>query len=276
MQNIILGKLSTIEKENNIKILYAVESGSRGWGFASEDSDYDVRFIYAHPVDWYLSIDAKKDFIEVPINNLLDINGWDIRKALLHFKKSSSVLIEWLSSPIVYIEAYNTAQKMRELLPAYFSPVHTIYHYLHIARNKFEEVMSADQVKIKHYFYILRPILACMYVERNNTSPPMEFSKLMADQQLEDLLLREISKLLEKKTAGLEIDIEPKSPAIIHFLKSKINYYEQYLKTLRKEKTSDYTALNVLFRETLKDAWCDSLKKPHLHISKYFYSLLGC
>lgn len=104
MQDIILDKLSAIEKENNIKILYAIESGSRGWGFASKDSDYDVRFIYTHPTDWYLSIEDKKDFIEVPIDDLLDINGWDIRKSLQQYKKSNPTLMEWLSSPIVYME----------------------------------------------------------------------------------------------------------------------------------------------------------------------------
>ncbi len=257
MQNIILNKLSTIEKENNIKILYAIESGSRGWGFASKDSDYDVRFIYTHHTDWYLSIEDKKDFIEVPINDLLDINGWDIRKALLQYKKSNPTLMEWLSSPIIYIENYCATQKMRELLPSYFSPVPTIYHYLHIARNKFEEVMSTDQVKIKRYFYILRPILACMWIEKNNTTPPMEFSKLMAEQQLDGSLINEIYKLLKKKTSGLEIDIEPKSPVIIDFVKNKITHYEQYLKTVRKEKPSDYKALNILFGETLKEVWGD-------------------
>ncbi len=253
MRDVIVNKLGEIEKENNIKILYAVESGSRGWGFASQDSDYDVRFIYAHTADWYLSIEDKKDFIEVPINSLLDINGWDIRKALLHYKKSNPTLLEWLSSPIIYSENYCTAQKLRELLPDYFSSVPTIYHYLHIARRKFEDVMSTDQVKIKKYFYILRPILACMWIEKKNTMPPMEFSKLMAELQLEDILVDEIYKLLDKKTSGLEIDIEPKSQIIIDFLGSRIEHYEQYLKTVRKDKKSDYEPLNALFRDSIKE-----------------------
>jgi predicted nucleotidyltransferase len=255
MRDIILDKLNEIEKENNIKILYAVESGSRGWGFASKDSDYDVRFIYIHPTDWYLSIDEKKDFIEVPINDLLDINGWDIKKAFIQYKKSNPTLMEWLSSPIVYLENYSTANRMRDLLPEYFSPVPTIYHYLHIARKKFEEVMSTDQVKIKRYFYILRPILACMWIEKNTTAPPMEFDKLIDEQKLNSMLLDEIYKLHEKKTSGLEIDIEPKSPIIIDFLKNMITHYEQYLKKVRNEKKSEYEALNVLFRETLKEVW---------------------
>ncbi len=255
MRDVIMNKLSAIEKENNIKILYAVESGSRGWGFASQDSDYDVRFIYANTADWYLSIEDKKDFIEVPIYSLLDINGWDIRKTLLHYKKSNPTLLEWLSSPIIYRENYCTAQKLRDLLPNYFSSVTTIYHYLHIARSKFEDVMSTDQVKIKKYFYILRPILACMWIEKKNTMPPMEFSKLMAEQQLDEILVNEIYKLLDKKTSGLEIDIEPKSQIIIDFLGSRIEHYEQYLKTVRKDKKSDYEPLNLLFRESLKKVW---------------------
>jgi predicted nucleotidyltransferase len=109
------------------------------------------------------------------------------------------------------MENCRTAQKMRELLPSYFSPVPTIYHYLHIAKNKYEEIMSTEKVKIKRYFYILRPILACMWIEKNNTMPPMEFGKLIKEQELDISLINEINKLLDKKTAGLEIDIEPKS-----------------------------------------------------------------
>ncbi|HOV24981.1 MAG TPA: nucleotidyltransferase domain-containing protein [Pseudobacteroides sp.] len=255
MRDIILSKLHEIEKANGIKILYAVESGSRGWGFASNDSDYDARFIYVRPIDWYLSIDEKKDYIEYPIDDLLDINGWDLKKALQLYKKSNPPLLEWLSSPIVYIENYSTAQKLRELLSSYFSPVPTIYHYLHIARNKYEEINSSDHVKIKKYFYILRPLTACMWIEKNNTMPPMEFGKLIEDQELDQALMDEVNKLLQKKTSGLEIDIESKSPVLLQFFKSKIEYYENYLKSVKKEKTSDYSSLNTLFRDTLKEVW---------------------
>ncbi len=149
----------------------------------------------------------------------------------MQYKKSNPTLLEWLSSPIVYLECGTAAEKLRKLLPTYFSPVHTLYHYLHIAKNKYDEVMSTDQVKIKRYFYILRPILACMWIEKNNTMPPMEFSKLMADQQLDVFLVSKIQKLLEKKTSGMEIDIEPKSSIIIDFLGDRIRYFEEYIKT---------------------------------------------
>lgn len=251
----IMDKLQSMEQAHQIKILYAIESGSRGWGFPSKDSDYDVRFIYVRPTEWYLSIDDKPDYIEYPISDLLDINGWDIKKALFLFKKSNPPLFEWLSSPIVYLDQFTFGQKLRDLMPSYFSPVSTLYHYLHLAKKSFNQIMSTDQVKIKKYFYILRPILACMWIEKNGTMPPMEFHKLMANQELELTLTDEINKLLSKKIAALEIDLEPKSPIIIGFLKSKIDYYEQYLKNVRKEESLDYDSLNHLFRETLKEVW---------------------
>ena len=113
----ILKKLKEIEEKEKVKILYAVESGSRAWGFESKDSDYDVRLIYIRPLDWYLSIDDKKDFIEYPVSSLLDISGWDIKKVIRLFKRSNPPLYEWLNSPIVYLERGNFAQRLRDLMP---------------------------------------------------------------------------------------------------------------------------------------------------------------
>ena len=95
-------RLSAIEAEFGVRILYACESGSRGWGFASPDSDYDVRFIYVHPLAWYLQVHVQRDVIELPISDELDINGWELRKALGLLRKGNATLIEWLDSPIVY------------------------------------------------------------------------------------------------------------------------------------------------------------------------------
>ena len=78
MKNPIINRLQELEAENNVKILYACESGSRAWGFPSATSDYDVRFIYLRPVEWYLSIEQKRDVIEYPVENDLDISGWDL------------------------------------------------------------------------------------------------------------------------------------------------------------------------------------------------------
>lgn len=102
MRSKIVDQLRDIELANNVTVLYACESGSRDWGFASPDSDYDVRFIYVHRLPWYLQVSPQRDVIEVPISGDLDINGWELRKALGLMKKGNATLIEWLDSPVVY------------------------------------------------------------------------------------------------------------------------------------------------------------------------------
>lgn len=135
MRNKIIMKLHDIEKEHDVKILYAVESGSRAWGFESTDSDYDVRFIYAHSKNWYISIEDKRDVIEYPTEDLLDFSGWDIKKALKLYRKSNPPLYEWLISPIIYLEIGDFTQKLKNLIPRFYSPISSIYHYLHMAQG---------------------------------------------------------------------------------------------------------------------------------------------
>ena len=130
----IISRLREIEGENTVKILYACESGSRAWGFPSSDSDYDVRFVYIRSVESYLSVQKSRDVIEYPEIGKLDISGWDLQKALLLLRKSNPPLLEWLGSPIVYLEGYSIAAQMRELAAQYYSATASVYHYLHMAR----------------------------------------------------------------------------------------------------------------------------------------------
>ena len=136
----IKAKLLEIEKEENVRIFYACESGSRAWGFPSVNSDYDVRFLYIREQNFYLSIDVedKRDVIEVPIDDELDINGWDLRKALRLLRKSNPPLLEWLSSPTVYLEEEELIKKFRSLVPLSYSPTACMYHYMQMARNSFK------------------------------------------------------------------------------------------------------------------------------------------
>jgi len=174
----IVEELSKIEQEEEVRILYACESGSRAWGFPSKDSDYDVRFIYVRPESWYLSIFEKRDVIEHPISGMLDINGWDLKKALNLFRKSNPPLLEWLQSPIVYREIPDVTEQIRMISPLTFSPRSCIYHYLHMAKGNYREYLQGEQVKVKKYFYVLRPILACFWIEKRGTMPPIEFERL--------------------------------------------------------------------------------------------------
>jgi predicted nucleotidyltransferase len=255
MKDIILQKLKEIEKEHQVKILYAVESGSRGWGFESKDSDYDVRFIYIHKPEWYLSIKEKRDVIELPINDLLDINGWDIRKTLLLFRKSNPTLLEWLSSPIIYGESTNLINGLKELLKNYFSSKSCIYHYLHMAEGNYREYLRNDQVRIKKYFYVLRPIMACMWTEKYGTQPPMLFEELMNKLGLKEELVNEVNKLLVIKRSSMEMDNQKRVDVINDFLEEKIDYYKQYVKTLNVKENNDIDTLDQLFRNTLSEAW---------------------
>lgn len=205
MNDIIAEKLLTIEKEKNVRILYACESGSRAWGFASLDSDYDVRFIYAQPADNYLSIEEKKDVIELPVNEVLDISGWDIRKALQLFLKSNAPLYEWLQSAIVYKESSDFKKELFQMSEAYFSGRAGCHHYISMARNTFEHDLQGEEVRIKKYFYALRPALAALWIIQKKTVPPITFSELRVliedrdwNDAVDDLLARK--KISDEKT----------------------------------------------------------------------------
>lgn len=249
----IVAKLKEIEEKEQIRVLCAIESGSRGWGFESKDSDYDVRFIFAHSLEWYLSIKDKKDVIEYPIYNKLDISGWDIKKALGLFKKSNPPLFEWLNSPIIYLEQGDFAQRLRELMPKFYSPISSMHHYLHMAQGNYKAYLKDKKVKLKKYFYVLRPIFACLWIESEKSMPPMEFEKLLSAQRLSQEVMSEIKELLKRKRSGIELNAEGRVEVIIDFLEEKLNYFENYVKKLTPSQSSKDDSLNKLFRETIKD-----------------------
>jgi predicted nucleotidyltransferase len=168
-------RLDHVEMSEGVRILLAVESGSRAWGFPSRDSDYDVRFVYIHPPEWYLSVDADlhRDVIERPILDEIDLSGWEIRKALLLFAKSNPPLLEWLSSPLVYRDTKTLASRLRDLLPAYYAPNASLYHYLHMAQGNFKDYLRGDVVWVKKYFYVLRPLLAVRWIEQGRGPVPI-------------------------------------------------------------------------------------------------------
>jgi len=249
----IKAQLLEIEKKENVRIFYACESGSRAWGFPSVNSDYDVRFLYIREPDFYLSIDIedKRDVIEVPIDNELDISGWDLRKALRLLRKSNPPLLEWLSSPTVYLEEEELITKFRSLVPLSYSPTACMYHYMQMARNNFREYLRGDEVSVKKYFYVLRPLLAIKWIEERTDVVLMEFG-VMIEALLHDLELKsEISKLIERKRQGEELSREPKIPVISEFIEAEMNRLKDLSIPRRDEKPLMKT-LNDAFREMLK------------------------
>ncbi|MBS1618930.1 MAG: nucleotidyltransferase domain-containing protein [Bacteroidetes bacterium] len=252
MKDTILEKLAGIERDNQVKILFAIESGSRAWGFASPDSDYDVRFVYAHPADHYLSIHDGKENIDLPVDAVLDIGGWDIRRALRYIGKTNAIIYEWYQSPIVYMEHTSLLKELNEIGSDYFSPQAGIHHYLGMTINAYEGSLKGEKVKLKKYFYALRPILAALWIARRGTVPPMEFSYL---REMEDdaRINVEIDELLRiKATADEKFDYAPNA-MLNQYLEDKINEIKTSTKDLRKKET-DSTALSALFRKTIYTA----------------------
>ncbi len=256
MNKIIEAALLKIQREQNFRIVYACESGSRAWGFPSEDSDYDVRFIYLNPSDWYLSVNLENqpDVFELPITDSLDINGWDLRKALKLLYKSNPPLLEWLNSPILYLEIPEIAAQLRELIPEFYSPIACSHHYLHMAQGNYREYAKGDQVWLKKYFYILRPLLAIRWISEEESAVPVEFETLVNRLVHDEALKKGINELLRLKKAGKELDRGPKIPELSDFIESEFSR----LKTEMPEQIGpkpDVEKLNEVFRFSLATAW---------------------
>ncbi|ULL13924.1 nucleotidyltransferase domain-containing protein [Paenibacillus sp. H1-7] len=255
-RQLIMQELRRIEQEEQVRILYACESGSRAWGFPSQDSDYDVRFLYIRPVDWYVSIFDKRDVIERPINSMLDINGWDLKKALNLFRKSNPPLLEWLQSPILYEETYTVTERIRSLSPLTFSPKSCMYHYLHMAKRNYRDYLQGDRVRLKKYFYVLRPILACEWIERYHEMAPMEFDRLVERLIPEESELRSaVNNLLARKKSGEELDDEPRIQCINDYLEERISHFEQAAREAEDLSYQRDTQLDELFRAALQEVW---------------------
>jgi hypothetical protein len=215
--------LLNLESDRQLRVLYACESGSRAWGFASQDSDYDVRFLYVHERDWYLSVDDKRDVVELPISGDLDVSGWDLRKALRLLRKSNPALLEWLRSPHVYWSDPVFVERFRVLAEEFYSPRKCFVHYLHMAFGNYRDYLRGrDTVSLKKYLYVLRPLLACRWIERHLTMPPVVFQDLV-DQMLEDKEVSEaVAELLARKASGVELAMGPKVEALSRFVEEEL------------------------------------------------------
>jgi uncharacterized protein len=242
----IESELQQLASQEQITILYACESGSRAWGFPSPDSDYDVRFIYLRPLEWYLSIDDRSDTIDLPVNSLLDINGWDLRKALKLFKGSNSAIYEWIQSPIIYRPSHLT-NELLNLAQNYYACRAGIHHYLNMTIGCYREYLQSDVVKLKKYFYALRPILAAKWIVTHQTFPPMVLSRLLELISRPDILA-EIDRLLKLKAISNETTTIPVSPILNNFIQAEIETCELAVKLIPKHDI-DPQPLNNLFKK---------------------------
>lgn len=248
-------ELKKLEAAQQIKILYAVESGSRAWGFASPNSDWDVRFIYIHTPDWYLQINDKKDCIEQMLPNDLDLSGWELQKALRLFRKSNPPLLEWLRSPLVYQQDDTFTATMQNASKQYFNSKNCLYHYFNMAWRNWEAYFKTDEVRLKKYLYVLRPILACSWIERTGTTAPMEFD-ILVENEVQDATLREaIDALLIRKKSGEELATGQRIAVLDSFLEKQLEYYDGFLKNYPVNDVPGWEDLNEIFKNTLQQSW---------------------
>jgi hypothetical protein len=244
--------LLRIESEYNVKVIYACESGSRAWGFASQDSDFDVRFIYVHPVDWYLSVSERRDVIEVPADELLDINGWDIRKTLRLLRRSNSPLMEWLASPIKYRCLEIAVNPLIELSRKAFLPRASFHHYFSMSRNSLANVRNAWKPRIKSYLYTLRTMLCCKWIKKFGDQPPMLIDELLfvflPDSNNE--IRRYIDEMILIKKKSAESAMIDRSAVIEDYLISQLSELSHY--SPKKVAKESLECFDVLFRKILK------------------------
>ena len=249
MRELILEKLREIEEKEQVKILHCIESGSRAWGFASPDSDFDVRFIYVRPKEFYLRLDKTRDVIEWQLDDTLDINGWDIQKTLSLLHKSNPTVFEWNSSPIVY-KTTKEWEKISDVAKGYFTSKSGLYHYLCTARKNYKVYLTDESVRLKKYFYVIRPLLACKWILDKGTPPPMEFQTLM-EEYLDDEIRPEVEKLLDIKMNSPETTHGKPILSLNQYLLKTIENLEEIISNLPKEKPRDWGELNQIFLDVL-------------------------
>ena len=249
MEELIKSKLKEIEEKENIKILHCVESGSRAWGFASPDSDYDVRFIYVRPKEFYLRLDKTRDVIEWQLDDTLDINGWDISKALSLLYKSNPTLFEWNSSPIVY-KTTKEWESIATIINKYFIAKSGLYHYLSTAKSNYREYLKGETVRLKKYFYVLRPVLACKWILAEGTAPPMLFCELM-EKYLDESIRDDVLKLLDLKMNKPEIAEGRRFDKVIEYIGRNIATIEELMKSMPSTVDNGWDELNKVFLSVL-------------------------
>jgi predicted nucleotidyltransferase len=243
--------LDKIEHDHFVRILFAIESGSRAWGFPSPNSDFDVRFVYVHGADWYLSIDKRRDVIELPIEGDLDINGWDLKKALNLLLKPNPVILEWLRSPIVYRSDSDAMLRLSDLgrRTAHLRP--SAHHYLHLAETQYRRFIAGNEtVPIKKYFYALRPALALAWLRTHPEKPvPMALPDLRAGIGLSARVDGFVDELLALKSETRELGEGPRNSALDAFIETEIEQASDLLKEQAPKVDDLLEEANRLFRD---------------------------
>lgn len=249
MKERIVAELERIERERDVRVLLAVESGSRAWGFASPDSDYDVRFVYAHRRDWYLSVLEQRDVIEEILPGDLDVSGWELRKALRLFAKCNLALNEWLGSPLTYRADPRFREQLVGLIGKHFNPIAGTHHYRKMAERALEDNYRDGRIGIKKIFYVMRPLLACRWIANTGTQPPTAFAELVAASWVSGAERQWVGDLLVRKARAIEAEPFELDAARAHALRAEIAQFEAAAGSQPAPEKNSLSDLDRVLRE---------------------------
>jgi predicted nucleotidyltransferase len=237
--------LTRIEATHGVRIVYAVESGSRAWGFASPDSDYDIRFIFIRSAESYVSVHEGLESIDLPLEGELDAGGWDIRKAARLLGKSNGALVEWLHSPIIYRNENGFRERWQSMAAEIFSPRASSDHYRGLAKQMVLGKLRDDRVRAKDYLYALRSVLAAKWIAETHSIPPVPFAELFGTAPLAVQAL--IPELLEHKARMAESERMERLPELDMFLQD----FLESISTL-PQGSGDFHSLDRLLRSEIR------------------------
>jgi len=243
----VRGELDRIERENGVRILLAIESGSRAWGFPSPDSDYDVRFLYVRPRQEYLSVFEHREVLERPLDAALDINGWDIKKALRLMAGSNAVVVEWLTSPLRYRAIDSAADKLLRAAEEVAHLPSFAYHYDRLARRGLGEIAIGETARLKAYCYCLRACLALGWIRAHGSPPPMDLPSLLAGASISSALRQAIADLVATKAKATERDVTPRIGALDALFDETLRQLAERPETT--DRPAQQARIDALFRE---------------------------
>jgi hypothetical protein len=252
-------RLAGVERDHDVVIPLAVESGSRAWGFPSPDSDYDCRFVYLRRPEDYLSPWRKRDVIETPLDRILDVNGWDLAKALQLLLKGNAVIIEWLRSPIVYRKDADFAARFLDLAREAGNRQRVFSHYLHLGERQ-RRVYFADRkrVKRKKVFHALHPALALRWLRMrpDTVVPPMNLQELMSGCDMPRDVSDIVEGLLVEKSRTNEMGEAPLDPTLGAFIDREFERAREVWRPVEASWSPQAQAqAEAFFLETLKSCW---------------------
>lgn len=241
-------RLAGIEAEHGVRVPWAIESGSRAWGFASPDSDYDCRFLYVRSRKAYADLWPARDVIETPLEGLLDVNGWDLRKAVRLAVAGNATVGEWLRSPWVYTGEEQFRDDLLDLVSQVTDPLRVRRHYLHVGRAQWARADDgAGTVRLKRVFYAIRPAVTLHWLDAHQGVPPMNLDALLAETAVPDAVRFEIAELRDLKSHTRELGSAPAPKAIAHWAESTFAEVDDEFRApsadLRARATDGFLAL---------------------------------